>query len=122
MAVAAIALMPLAAIAAPAGGADLNSLISTSCPAPDAPAAPIVAAVPEMPMIATSLNLSGTTYVQVDLEANGAILNTSVMKSSGTPILDRAALESVRASSFRPEVRSCVAVAGSYLMEVDFPE
>jgi TonB family protein len=122
MAVAAIALTSLASTTAPAGAQILSPGLSTSCQTPDGPATPLVAVVPEKPVVAASMDLTGTTLVQVDLDASGEILDAHVMKSSGTPMLDRAAVASVKASTFRPEVRGCVAVAGSYLMEVDFPE
>jgi TonB family protein len=93
-----------------------------SCEAPNVIAATIYAEQPETPAMATTMHLTGTTLVQVDLDASGAITGATVAKSSGTPLLDLAALRAVRASTFRPEVHNCLAFAGSYLFEVQFPE
>jgi TonB family protein len=96
---------------------------ATICETPTAPASPIVSAVPDIPAIAYSAQqVTGTTDVEVDLDPSGRILNASVLKSSGTPFLDRAAMEATRASTFRPEIRDCVTVGGSYIFIVDFPK
>jgi periplasmic protein TonB len=88
---------------------------------PNVNASAAYAAEPEAPQVATGMHLTGTTYVQVDLDSSGAVLDARVAKSAGTPILDRAALAAARASVFRPEIRDCVPTSGSYLFLVEFP-
>jgi TonB family protein len=116
-----LTILPLAATTAPAGAAQDVGL-ATSCEVPNAPASTTYGAVPAIPVIAANLDLTGTTFVQVDVAADGTLLNATVAKPSGTPLLDRAAIQAARESSFQPEIRDCLPVAGSYLFEVDFPE
>jgi TonB family protein len=120
-AAAVVAFSPLAATTASAQQ-NLSQAPGRNCEAPNVTAATIYAEQPDTPAMATVMHLTGTTLVQVDLDPSGAITGTSVAKSSGTPLLDFAALKAARASTFRAEVRNCTAVAGSYLFEVQFPE
>ena len=53
----------------------------------------------QYPKIAIDFNLRGTVYVGFDLHTSGLVSNVRVMKSSGTDVLDQAALEGVRAMS-----------------------
>lgn len=78
------------------------------------------ASVPEMPFIALLAGTTGTTLVKVDLASSGALSGATLFKSSGTNSLDRAALTATRFRSFRPEIRNCAPVAGSYLYAVEF--
>jgi TonB family protein len=89
------------------------------CAKPDLDAAVIgVAATPEFPDIDRSI--SGTAQVKVELGSDGGILNASIYQSSGNVDLDEAALTAVRATSFSPAIRNCVAIASSYLFISDF--
>lgn len=92
----------------------------TSCAARYADASVIDAAPPDVPPLVREMYPSGTTYVKVDLGAGGAILGTSVYQSSGHRTLDLQALSAARWSTFRPEIRDCSAVGGSYLYAVEF--
>jgi TonB family protein len=117
-AVAAIAFLTSAA----SGGAQTLTQNADQCTLSNAPASTIAAAVPEVPAVLQVNGLaSGTTMVQVDIDAEGHVLDTSIAKTSGVYGLDQAALKAARASTFAPQVRNCVGVAGSYLFEVDFP-
>ena len=104
-----------------AGGAQTLTPNADQCTVSYAPASTIVAAVAEVPSELQSARLnSGTTVVQVDIDAEGHVLNASIAKTSGVYGLDQAALKAARQSTFQPEVRNCAGVAGSYLFEVDF--
>jgi TonB family protein len=59
--------------------------------------------------------------VQVDIDAEGHVLNASVLKTSGVYGLDQAAIRAAKGSTFQPEITNCAGVAGSYVFEVDFP-
>ena len=117
-----IAVMPLVATTAQAGAADLTPASPSICDSRNAPASASYTASAETPTMAKTLDLTGETLVQVNLDPTGAILDTIVAKSSGVPLLDRAALAAAQASSFQPEIRDCSPVAGSYLFVVDFTE
>ncbi|HEX3463507.1 MAG TPA: energy transducer TonB [Candidatus Elarobacter sp.] len=110
----------LAASAVLAGTATVPStaLENRSCAFPQAPAAVTYAAEPDWPLEHDVT--SGTTSVKVDLTAGGTILGASVVRSSGNVWLDSAALRATRLSSFRPEIRNCSPVAGSYIYVVQF--
>lgn len=92
----------------------------TSCATRYADAAVIDAVPPDFPPLAREMLASGTTLVKVDLAAGGALVGTSVYASSGHRALDREALAATRWSRFRPEIRDCSAVGGSYLYAVEF--
>jgi TonB family protein len=53
---------------------------------------------------------------------HGRVLNASVARSSGSSILDRAALDTVASSTYAPETDACTAVAESYAVEVHFDD
>ncbi len=117
-AVAAVAFLASTAM----GGAQSLTPDANECAVPNVPASTIVAAVPEIPSGLQANGLtSGTAMVQVDIDAEGHVLNASIAKTSGVYGLDRAALKAARESTFQPEVRNCAGVAGTYLFEVDFP-
>jgi TonB family protein len=86
------------------------------------PATTIKSAPVEMPLFAGLYHLTGITDVQVDLDRDGNVLGTWVRKTSGASQLDNAALLAARNSTFRPEIRDCVPVGGSYLYIVDFSQ
>ncbi len=74
----------------------------------------------ETPVLAKILNLTGTTRVRVDISGSGRLSGTSVAKSSGYDILDKAAVAAVAALKFNPETQACAPVAGSYAVDVEF--
>jgi len=63
---------------------------------------------------------AGTTQVMVTLSAGGGVVGTSIYRSAGNLLMDRAALAAARASTFAPEIRDCQPVGGSYLFTVQF--
>jgi TonB family protein len=92
-----------------------------SCTVRDAPAALSRVIPVEAPPIAQLAHLSGTARVKIDLASNGVASNPRIVESTGSDLLDRAALKSVLEQTFTPEVRDCVSVPGSYAVEVEFP-
>ncbi len=91
-----------------------------ACTAPDVPAKTIAPVAPEIPQLASEEGLTGTTEVEVHLSASGAVLDASVYRSSGSMLLDRAAIGAARASSYSPEQRACRNIPGSYLFSAQF--
>jgi protein TonB len=63
---------------------------------------------------------SGTTEVEVTLDATGAVIAVSVHKYSGFALLDRAAIDAARATEYTPEIVDCVKTAGRYIFRADF--
>jgi len=76
--------------------------------------------VPETPETAREQGATGSVQVKVSLSATGSVLATTVYKSSGSPLLDEAALRAARQSSYAPEIDDCVRVAGDYIFRADF--
>ncbi len=54
------------------------------------------------------------------VECGRLVLAATVFRSSGSPLLDRAALQAARQSSYAPEIDDCVKVAGDYIFRADF--
>jgi protein TonB len=75
---------------------------------------------PDYPDLARQQGAVGTVQVKVSLSPTGSVVSTSVYKSSGNALLDKAALSAARASSYAPEVEDCAPVAGTYLFRADF--
>jgi protein TonB len=74
----------------------------------------------DLPPLARIMNITGSTYVQIDLAPSGALAGASVLRSSGYGLLDRAALQATRGSRFQAAEHNCSAVGGSYVFAVDF--
>ena len=119
-AIATIALVPFVATTA-SGSAQTIDPNQGACERPNVAASTLVARLPEASTIAAPLHLTGTAFVQVDLDETGTILDATIAKSSGEYLLDQAALQAARASTFQPELRNCKPVPGAYLYVVDFP-
>ncbi|GAC1420297.1 MAG: hypothetical protein NVSMB5_12670 [Candidatus Velthaea sp.] len=116
--VAAIQLTPLSMQAAAAS--EPGNSMPGICAIDHVGAGVIDAQQADFPEIARNMGATGTTYVKVDLAANGGVVNTSIFQTSGNAFLDRAALVAARRSSFRPEIRDCSPVDGTYLFAADF--
>jgi TonB family protein len=58
--------------------------------------------------------------VKVDLDATGSVTGVSVYQSSGSSLLDGAALGAARQTNYRPQLQDCEPVAGSYIFSANF--
>ncbi len=92
-----------------------------SCP-PDGPAIIAHAVTPDKPPMAMISRAGGTATVRVDLSSTGALLGAHVVHSSGSAVLDKGALDAVKALVFAPGSQSCMHVDGSYNVDVTYPE
>jgi TonB family protein len=72
------------------------------------------------PPFAKIAGLTGTVAVQVDLDEHGTAQAAKIVASSGLPILDDAARKAALIQSYKPQIRDCEAVSGSYRVTVDF--
>lgn len=75
---------------------------------------------PEYPPLARRRRLQGTPLLLVHVNARGRPAAVALRQSSGSEILDQAALEAVRGWSFVPAKRGSEAIAGSVLVPVQF--
>jgi protein TonB len=92
-----------------------------ACTAPNVSASIARAITPNYPDIAQWQGAGGTVVVRVDLSETGKLLSASVARSSGSPILDMAAVQTAKQMTYTPELRSCEPVAGSYTVDVEYP-
>ncbi len=93
-----------------------------SCAAAHEAAHIIHAETPISPPLAQLFGLTGTATVRVDLTEDGSVQDAFVVKSAGSPILDRAALRVAKSITYAPETRSCQPIRGSYALEVEYVE
>ena len=56
----------------------------------------------QVPQAVTMMHLSGVTTLSIELGPSGQLMAVSVLRSSGVPPIDKAALASVRATTFPP--------------------
>ena len=90
------------------------------CSSPYADAATIAKFTPETPQIALDQGLSGVAQVKVDLSADGRVLDASIFASTGSSILDHAAVDAAKRTTYAPKIVDCARVPGSYLFRVEF--
>ena len=92
-----------------------------TCKNPTIPAR-ITAPSVDYPVIAQEIGESGVAGVGITLAASGRAQRVWLVRSSGIPVLDTAAMQSARLSGYSAERENCNAVGGDYLLEVEFPE
>jgi TonB family protein len=93
-----------------------------SCSVDYRPASIVRSVAPEYPEIAKVQGVTGTSVIRVDLSETGAVLGASLAVSSGSSVLDRVAIGTVRSMAYAPEQRSCIPIAGSYAVRVEFTD
>lgn len=90
------------------------------CSSPYADAATITKFTPETPQLALDQGLSGVAQVKVDLSADGRVLDAGIFESTGSSILDHAAVDAAKRTTYTPKIVECSRVPGSYLFRVEF--
>jgi len=75
---------------------------------------------PEYPEIARQLRQQGVAILAVEVGADGHPNQVSLSRSSGFPLLDHAAIQAVRAWSFRPERAGDVPVSSHVEVPIRF--
>ena len=75
---------------------------------------------PRYPPAALRRREGGTVLVRVEVDARGLPAGVALVQQSGSPDLDRAAMEAVRQWRFRPGQRDGQPVAGSLVVPIDF--
>jgi TonB family protein len=74
----------------------------------------------EYPAMARELGLTGMTLVKVMLAADGAVTGATIYRSSGSSVLDRAAVKAAVATHYRSDLVRCEPEPGSYLFRAEF--
>jgi protein TonB len=107
-------------VATPGSPATPSPTPKPACAQPHVDAIVTRAADPEYPELARQQGVTGVTQVRVTLTETGGVSDAEVYKSSGNPLLDRAAVTAAKESSYSPEIDNCVKVSGSYLFRAEF--
>ena len=88
------------------------------------PVASVQSVAPVYPLAARRYGMEGTVRVRLCVLPDGAVDQVQTTQSSGSPLLDAAAIEAVKRSTFRPaqtasgrRVRSCVLVPYRFVLE-----
>jgi protein TonB len=63
---------------------------------------PIVNPTPKYPELAKQAGIEGTTVVKMLVDIDGSVREVKILKSSGNPMLDQAALAAAKKSKFTP--------------------
>lgn len=95
---------------------------AASCTVDHQPAAIARAIEPEYPALAKLEHLTGTSVIRVDLADDGSVVGSYLSVSSGSPLLDQAAIKAAKTMVYAPETQACKPVAGSYAVEVEFAD
>jgi len=74
----------------------------------------------EYPYAARAQGVEGTCVVQAEIDEQGAVSRVTVQQSSGSDLLDRAALGQVRRARFRPRLLAGKPVADTTTVRVSF--
>lgn len=91
-----------------------------ACAQPHVDATTTNPVVPDTPEMAKQQGATGTVQVRVSLSPTGSVVSASVYKSSGSSLLDQAAVQAAKASSYAPEIDNCEKVAGDYIFRAEF--
>lgn len=91
-----------------------------ACANPNVPAHVIAAVDPVYPDSAAQQHVYGTVLVAVTLSDTGAVVSTSVEKSSGNEALDASALHAAQTSEYAPDTINCRPVGGTYIFRAIF--
>jgi len=109
------------ATAAPATAAPTPKPTPTpqACAHPNVEPTTLHAVEPDTPPMAQQQGITGTVEVIVSLDASSKVVGARIGKSP-SGILNNAALQAARQSTFQTQVRDCKAIAADYIFTVDF--
>ena len=96
-----------------------NKVAATPKTPRNAPASVLRAVEPDTPPEALDQGIMGDVQVMVSLDEHGNVTNARI-QSSPSKLLNQAALEAARKSTFTPEIRNGKPVAGEYQFTVSF--
>jgi TonB family protein len=99
----------------PARRASAESLISASAAKPVTTYAPR----PDYPQEARSHRIEGNGVCVVSVDASGSVTNVSMARSTGSPLLDKSVLRTVRTWRFKPGTVGKVSVPVEFTLEGD---
>jgi TonB family protein len=105
--------------ASPSPGPALPTPAAVPCEHPNVPGKTTFAFTPKMPAMAAHQGIEGVVYVAVALDEKSHITGTRII-SSPSAILNNAALEAARNSTFQTQIRNCKPVPGDFVFGVVF--
>jgi TonB family protein len=105
--------------ASPSPGPASPTPAAVTCAHPNVPGKVTFAFMPQMPAMAANQGIEGVVYVAVALDEKSHITGMKVV-SSPSGILNNAALEAARNSTFQTAIKNCKPVAGDFTFGVVF--
>lgn len=92
-----------------------------ACSVPNVPATTVSVVSPSVPD-EVGTDVDAQAQVRVSLQPDGSVEAVQIYRSTGNGLLDREAMRAARGSTYRAEIRDCIAVRGDYLFTVDFKD
>ncbi|HZO92504.1 MAG TPA: energy transducer TonB [Candidatus Baltobacteraceae bacterium] len=90
-----------------------------ACARPNVPATTIHAAEPITPPVGQEQGIAGDVQVAVSLNENSQVTAVRIL-SSPSVVLNEAALNAARASTFQTEIRNCIPIPADYIFTASF--
>jgi protein TonB len=91
-----------------------------ACAQPHVDATTTNPVTPDTPEMAKQQGATGSVSVKVSLSPTGGVTGATIYKSSGNSLLDNAAVQAAKESTYAPEIDNCEKVAGDYIFRADF--
>ncbi len=96
------------------------AVAAATCEHPNTDAKVLVAAQPNISDAELKVqHARGAALVDVTIAGDGSVQKTRLVKSSGYSLIDHAAIDAARASTYSAATRNCAAVPGNYIFRVD---
>lgn len=102
---------PVASSTPPPGRCQANSIPATLLASPPPP---------DIPLPVRADETSGTAHINVSLDAQGSVIGTAIVGSSGNPSLDLVAVTMARAAQYSPALVNCKPIPAIYAFTAKF--
>lgn len=91
-----------------------------ACANPNVPAKTVNAVQAETPTLAQQQGISGEVTVLVSLDENSKLSTPPTVQKSPSVLLNKAAIDAARQSTYQTEIRNCKPIAATYRFIVEF--
>lgn len=103
------------------GIADIPGTPGPACAVPFKDVTMLRPVTPEYPDAARAMHLGPVVVIiTITVTAKAEVAGASIVQTSGTPIIDMAALLAARQSTYSPKIANCSPVAGTYMFRANF--
>ena len=91
-----------------------------ACANPNVPAKTINTVQPDTPSLAQQQGISGEVTVLVSLDENSKLVGLPTVQKSPSALLNKAAIDAARQTTYQTEIRNCKPIAATYRFIVEF--